>query len=159
MRRWPIAEAFGLNIRYQKTCCSVSRDLLTQNQMEIRLHIKGKPAVISGRSIRLGLKGETLMDQYHRYHSGESGISAHEPGCGHDPSVLRPGIFYRNARLHCINLLMTYKGGDAQHVALTAACPTIDTGEYQEKSFIRVTWPTPPGGRGYRTNCRKAAPC
>jgi len=55
----------------------------------------------------------------------------------------RRGIFYRNARLHCINLLMTYKGGCA---ARCAYCGLSNNrpGKYQEKSFIRVTWPTHP---------------
>jgi biotin synthase len=51
-----------------------------------------------------------------------------------------PGIFYRNARLHCINLLLTYATGCAGRCAycgLSLGRP----GPSSEKSFIRVTWP------------------
>jgi lipoyl synthase len=52
-----------------------------------------------------------------------------------------PGLFYRNARLHCINLLLTYQGGCVARCAycgLSAKRP----GGYSQKSFIRVTWPS-----------------
>lgn len=52
----------------------------------------------------------------------------------------KPGIFYRNARLYCINLLLTYKAGCA---ARCAYCGLSNErfGKHHEKSFIRVPWP------------------
>jgi len=50
------------------------------------------------------------------------------------------GQFYRNARLYCINLLLTYRTGCAARCAycgLSGGHPGITSG----KSFIRVTWP------------------
>jgi lipoyl synthase len=52
----------------------------------------------------------------------------------------KQGLFYRNARLYCINLLLTYHSGCAARCAycgLSARRP----GLYEQKSFIRVTWP------------------
>ena len=52
----------------------------------------------------------------------------------------KPGLFYRNARLYCINLLLTYRSGCAARCAycgLSAKRP----GRYDKKSFIRVSWP------------------
>lgn len=54
---------------------------------------------------------------------------------------LKPGRFYRNARLYCINLLLTYRGGCAARCAYCGLSSKRD-GKYSEKSFIRVTWPT-----------------
>ena len=54
---------------------------------------------------------------------------------------LKPGVFYRGARLHCVNLLLSYASGCAAKCAycgLSGKRP----GRYAEKSFIRVTWPT-----------------
>ena len=53
----------------------------------------------------------------------------------------KPGLFYRNAKLHCVNLLLTYRSGCA---ARCAYCGLSDSrsGQYAEKSFIRVAWPT-----------------
>jgi len=54
-----------------------------------------------------------------------------------------PGLFYRNARLHCINLLLTYREGCAarcSYCGLSNARP----GESSAKSFIRVPWPAYP---------------
>ncbi len=54
---------------------------------------------------------------------------------------LKPGLFYRNARLYCINLLLTYTNGCAArcgYCGLSGRRP----GTYGDKSFIRVTWPT-----------------
>ena len=50
------------------------------------------------------------------------------------------GRFYRNARLHCINLLQVYSGG------CSACCAYCGLSEKRlknlnEESFIRVTWP------------------
>jgi biotin synthase-related radical SAM superfamily protein len=53
----------------------------------------------------------------------------------------KPGVFYRNARLYCINLLLTYSNGCAAkcgYCGLSGKRP----GMYGDKSFIRVTWPT-----------------
>ena len=53
------------------------------------------------------------------------------------------GLFYRDAKLYCINLLLTYTKGCA---ARCAYCGLSNTrkGQFSEKSFIRVTWPTYP---------------
>ena len=53
---------------------------------------------------------------------------------------LKPGRFYRNARLHCLNLLLTYEGGCIAKCAYCGlsgerACAEAD------RSFIRVDWP------------------
>lgn len=51
------------------------------------------------------------------------------------------GWFYRDARLPCINLLLTYSSGCAGncgYCGLSMRRP----GEYTDKSFIRVEWPT-----------------
>ena len=52
----------------------------------------------------------------------------------------KPGLFYRNARLYCINLLLTYQEGCS---AKCAYCGLSNSrpGAYSKKSFIRVTWP------------------
>ncbi len=52
----------------------------------------------------------------------------------------KPGLFYRNARLYCINLLLSYDEGCA---ARCAYCGLSNNrpGVYSKKSFIRVTWP------------------
>ena len=54
---------------------------------------------------------------------------------------LKKGLFYQKARLHCINLLLTYSEGCA---ARCAYCGLANTrpGVHETKSFIRVTWPT-----------------
>ncbi|EFK09823.1 radical SAM domain protein [delta proteobacterium NaphS2] len=54
---------------------------------------------------------------------------------------LKPGRFYRNAKLYCINLLLTYRGGCA---ARCAYCGLSNKRKepYSTKSFIRVAWPT-----------------
>ena len=51
------------------------------------------------------------------------------------------GLFYRNARLHCINLLLTYPQGCVGRCAYCGLSGTY-AGEYSRKSFIRVQWPT-----------------
>ena len=55
----------------------------------------------------------------------------------------KQGLFYRGAKLYCINLLLTYEDGC---VARCAYCGLNGKreGAYREKSFIRVTWPTYP---------------
>jgi biotin synthase-related radical SAM superfamily protein len=55
----------------------------------------------------------------------------------------RPGLFYRNARLYCINLLSTYSVGCAarcSYCGLSGSRPGAPVG----KSFIRVAWPAFP---------------
>jgi biotin synthase len=51
------------------------------------------------------------------------------------------GLFYRNARLYCINLLTTYRSGCAARCAY-CGLSNKRSGKYHEKSFIRVDWPT-----------------
>jgi len=51
---------------------------------------------------------------------------------------LRPGIFYRGAQLHCLNLLLTYPEGC---YAKCSYCG-LARGQRQGQSFIRVEWPT-----------------
>jgi biotin synthase len=53
----------------------------------------------------------------------------------------KPGLFYRNAKLYCINLLLTYGEGCAARCAY-CGLSRKRPGDYDEKSFIRVTWPT-----------------
>jgi len=52
----------------------------------------------------------------------------------------KPGIFYRGAKLYCINLLLNYTNGCAARCAY-CGLSNKRKGEYGEKSFIRVTWP------------------
>jgi len=55
----------------------------------------------------------------------------------------KPGLFYRNAKLYCINLLLTYQNGCSARCAycgLSGKRP----GDYDKKSFIRVDWPSYP---------------
>ncbi len=50
------------------------------------------------------------------------------------------GSFYRDARLYCINILLTYSEGcsaNCSYCGLSKERP----GEYEKKSFIRVAWP------------------
>jgi len=54
---------------------------------------------------------------------------------------LKPGRFYRDARLYCINLLLTYRAGCAARCAYCGLSNKRE-GTYGSKSFIRVTWPT-----------------
>ena len=52
----------------------------------------------------------------------------------------KAGLFYRDARLFCINLLLTYSNGCSARCAycgLSGSRP----GNYNDKSFIRVQWP------------------
>ena len=53
----------------------------------------------------------------------------------------KQGLFYRGARLFCINLLLTYEDGCIARCAYCGLNGKRD-GAYREKSFIRVTWPT-----------------
>ena len=53
----------------------------------------------------------------------------------------RPGLFYRNAKLGCINLLLTYKAGCSARCGY-CGLSNKRLGQYDKKSFIRVSWPT-----------------
>jgi len=53
---------------------------------------------------------------------------------------IRPGLFYRDAKLYCINLLLTYPSGCSARCAY-CGLSRKRKGEWDEKSFIRVTWP------------------
>ncbi|MFH1101011.1 MAG: radical SAM protein [Methanobacteriota archaeon] len=52
----------------------------------------------------------------------------------------KDGLFYRNARLFCINLLLTYDSGCSGNCAYCGLSQRR-AGSYGEKSFIRVVWP------------------
>ena len=52
----------------------------------------------------------------------------------------KKGLFYRNARLYCINLLLTYQQGCAAKCAY-CGLSSHRPGRYEGKSFIRVPWP------------------
>lgn len=56
------------------------------------------------------------------------------------------GFFYRGARLHCVNLLLTYDHGCAANCAF-CGLSRERTGLYPDKKFIRVDWPTKPTAR------------
>ena len=54
---------------------------------------------------------------------------------------VRPGRFYRDIKLGCINLLLTYPDGcraNCAYCGLSRSRP----GDFGRKSFIRVDWPT-----------------
>ncbi|MEW6672693.1 MAG: radical SAM protein [Thermodesulfobacteriota bacterium] len=53
----------------------------------------------------------------------------------------KQGLFYREARLYCINLLLTYDEGCRARCAY-CGLSRKRPGSYEGKSFIRVTWPT-----------------
>ncbi|MBI4776797.1 MAG: radical SAM protein [Deltaproteobacteria bacterium] len=55
----------------------------------------------------------------------------------------KKGLFYRNARLYCINLLLTYRQGCAAKCAY-CGLSSHRRGTYEGKSFIRVPWPMYP---------------
>jgi biotin synthase len=53
-----------------------------------------------------------------------------------------PGKFFRNAKLHCLNLLLNYNEGCVGKCAYCGLSRTRETGkEWKEQSFIRVDWP------------------
>jgi len=52
----------------------------------------------------------------------------------------QPGLFYRNARLYCINLLLTYTKGCAARCSY-CGLSNIRPGAPSGRSFIRVAWP------------------
>ncbi len=51
-----------------------------------------------------------------------------------------PGVFYRNACLHCVNVLLVYDDGCRANCAY-CGLQKSRAGKYNEKSFIRVDWP------------------
>ena len=53
---------------------------------------------------------------------------------------MRSGRFYRDAKLQCINLLMTYEEGCSANCAY-CGLQRVREGSYDSKSFIRVPWP------------------
>jgi len=53
------------------------------------------------------------------------------------------GRFYRDAKLYCVNLLITYNKGCTANCSY-CGLSKIRPGEYQQKSFIRVSWPVFP---------------
>jgi len=53
---------------------------------------------------------------------------------------MKPGRFYRNAKLRCMNLLMTYDEGCAANCSY-CGLQRVRDGAYDSKSFIRVPWP------------------
>jgi len=56
---------------------------------------------------------------------------------------LMEGKFFRNAKLFCLNLLLTYKDGCVGSCAYCGLSRARVTGEsWDKKSFIRVDWPT-----------------
>jgi biotin synthase len=55
---------------------------------------------------------------------------------------LAPGKFFRDAKLHCLNLLLTYDNGCAGKCAYCGLQSTRQTDEsWDAQSFIRVDWP------------------
>jgi biotin synthase len=54
---------------------------------------------------------------------------------------LKSGRFYRNARLHCLNILLTYEDGCLGRCAYCGLSGERTVAE-QDKNFIRVDWPT-----------------
>jgi lipoyl synthase len=54
---------------------------------------------------------------------------------------LKEGLFFRNARLYCLNLLLTYPEGCHANCAYCGLQKSRE-GAFGEKSFIRVSWPT-----------------
>ena len=56
---------------------------------------------------------------------------------------LVPGRFYRDAKLYCINLLVTYRDGCTANCSY-CGLSKLRPGDYEGKSFIRVDWPVFP---------------
>lgn len=85
------------------------------------------------------------------------GVSGTEGFSGESPDYVRtstaaamtmgfkPGKFYRDARLYCVNLLLTYEEGCSARCAYCGLSGSRGTPDPQEdQSFIRVDWPTVP---------------
>ncbi len=93
------------------------------------------------------------------------------PQTGHSPEYLRlslaaamtlglaPGRFFRNARLGCINLLLTYPGGCKANCAFCGLAREkhIDQFDPRFEKFIRVTWKAYPLGE-ILERCQDAPP-
>jgi biotin synthase len=54
---------------------------------------------------------------------------------------LKTGLFFRGARLYCLNLLLTYPGGCLGNCSYCGLSKSR-VGAARDKSFIRVSWPT-----------------
>lgn len=57
---------------------------------------------------------------------------------------LRKGLFHRDARLHCLNLLLSYPSGcraSCSYCGLSKEAGGPLPGEMADRSFIRVEWP------------------
>ncbi|MDI6800141.1 MAG: radical SAM protein [Actinomycetota bacterium] len=54
---------------------------------------------------------------------------------------LSSGMFYRDAKLYCLNLLLTYAQGCSANCSYCGLARERK-GSYEDKSFIRVDWPT-----------------
>jgi biotin synthase len=55
-----------------------------------------------------------------------------------------PGRFYKDARLYCVNLLITYGEGCRARCAYCGLSGGRDVSGCEDQSFIRVDWPTVP---------------
>lgn len=56
---------------------------------------------------------------------------------------LLPGSFYNDAKLFCLNMLLTYDEGCAARCAYCGLSGSRDgDSPWEEQSFIRVDWPT-----------------
>ena len=55
----------------------------------------------------------------------------------------RKGLFHRNAKMHCINLLLTYGEGCAANCSYCGLA-RFRPGAWENKSFIHVAWPIRP---------------
>lgn len=94
------------------------------------------------------------MDNYSNMTAGEGILPVENTAAegGRSPEFLKvslaaamtmdfvPGIFYRNACLHCINVLLTYDEGCRANCAYCGLQKSRE-GKYNDKSFIRVDWP------------------
>lgn len=57
---------------------------------------------------------------------------------------LRPGRFYRRARLYCLNLLLTYPEGCLANCAYCGLSRSNKSNGCKDQNFIRVEWPAFP---------------
>lgn len=88
-------------------------------------------------------------------HGAEQPASPVAPVTGQSPEIvqmslaaamvlgMRPGQFMRGGYTRCLNLLLTYPTGCAANCAYCGLARDRQ-GEYVDKSFIRVEWPTAP---------------
>lgn len=54
----------------------------------------------------------------------------------------KPGLFHRDARLYCVNLLLTYASGCAARCSYCGLSRERPGAAGGDQSFIRVSWPT-----------------